>query len=89
MPRTCTDATRRQIKALDDFPMGKGRWLNAALSDCYHGKPMSIERERRMCEALGIDAPQRKPYWRPCLPATLTTEQRAQVVALAQALEGD
>ncbi len=29
----------------------------------------------------------RKPYWRPCLPATLTTEQRAQVVALAQLLE--
>jgi len=30
---------------------------------------------------------QRRNYWRPCLPATLTREQRAQVVAMAASLE--
>jgi hypothetical protein len=30
---------------------------------------------------------QRRNYWRPCLPASLTREQRAQVVAMAASLE--
>jgi hypothetical protein len=30
---------------------------------------------------------QRRNYWRPCLPVSLTHEQRAQVVALAASLE--
>lgn len=31
---------------------------------------------------------QRRPYWRPCLPVTLTPEQRAQVVDYAAQLAG-
>lgn len=65
--RTCTDTTKRKIAALGGLPPFGGQWLRAALSDCQHGKPMSVERERRMCKALGIDPPQRKRYWRPCL----------------------
>jgi hypothetical protein len=84
--RQCTQSTANKIARLDKLPT-KPTWLKLALADVRNGKPMSAERERRMCDALGIEAPTRKPYWRPCLPATLTTEQRAQVVALAQLLE--
>jgi len=49
---------------------------------------MSLERERRMCAALGIRPRYRTRYWRPCLPASLTPEQRAQVAELAATLAG-
>lgn len=64
-----------------------GPSIVTAYWDAIHEHPMSLDRERRLLKALGIDAPKRKRYWRPCLPATLTTEQRAQVVALARLLE--
>jgi hypothetical protein len=42
---------------------------------------MSLERERRVCAALGIDPPTpRRRYWRPCLPAEFTPQQRARVL---------
>ena len=84
--RTCSTATIAKIVHLDKLPT-KPAWLHLAIWDAQNYRGMSAERERRMCEALGIDVPKRKPYWRPCLPATLTTEQRAQVVALARLLE--
>ena len=62
-------------------------WLRVAVNDALHGKPMSLRRERRMCAELGIAMPQRPRYWRPCLPATLTPEQRAQVVTYAKSLQ--
>ena len=76
-----------QIARLSALP-SEPAWLKLALSDATNGKSMSINRERRLCAHMGIEPPQRKPYWRPCLPATLTHEQRAQVLALAEALLG-
>ena len=64
--RQCTQSTADNIARLDNLPT-KPTWLKLALSDVRNGKPMSLKRERRMCEALGIDPPQRKRYYRPCV----------------------
>ena len=54
--RTCTDATKREIVAQRHFgPLPA--WLLTACHDALHGKPMSLERERRLCAALNIEAP--------------------------------
>jgi hypothetical protein len=79
MSRTATDATKAQIAALGNSN-GHPPWLRAAMHDAATGRPMSLERERRVCAALGIDPPApRRRYCRLCLPVTLTQEQRAQV----------
>ena len=64
--RQCTRSTADNIARFDSLPT-KPTWLKLALSDVRNGKPMSLKRERRMCEALGIDPPQRKRYYRPCV----------------------
>ena len=64
--RQCSPSTADNIARLDSLPT-KPTWLKLALSDVRNGKPMSLKRERRMCEALGIDPPQRKRYYRPCV----------------------
>ena len=88
MSRTATDATKAQIAALGGSN-GYPPWLRTAMCDATTGRPMSLERERRVCAALGIDPPApRRRYCRPCLPATLTTEQRAKVRAYALDLAG-
>jgi hypothetical protein len=57
--------------------------------DAAMGRPMSLERERRVCAALGIAPPvPRRRYCRLCLPATLTQEQRQQVRAYALEIAG-
>lgn len=56
MYRTTTPATKAQIASLGQKPT-KPAWLKLALHDALHDKPMSLDRERRMCAALGIDAP--------------------------------
>ena len=78
--RQCSPSTADNIARFDSLPT-KPTWLKLALSDVRNGKPMSLKRERRMCEALGIDPPQRKRYYRPCLPVELTPEQRKSVLA--------
>ena len=85
--RTATQATKRRIARLGAKPT-KPAWLKLAIRDALNDKPMSLERERRMCAALGIRPRYRTRYWRPCLPASLTPEQRAQVVELAATLAG-
>lgn len=64
--RQCSPSTADNIARFDSLPT-KPTWLKLALSDVRNGKPMSLKRERRMCEALGIDPPQRKRYYRPCV----------------------
>ena len=54
--RQCTRSTADNIARFDSLPT-KPTWLKLALSDVRNGKPMSLKRERRMCEALGIDPP--------------------------------
>jgi len=54
--RTTSPTTKVVIASLSQKPT-KPTWLKLALHDALHNKPMSLERERRMCEALGIDAP--------------------------------
>lgn len=54
--RTTTQPTLAKIAALGEKPT-KPAWLRAALNDALLGKPMSLERERHMCAALGIDVP--------------------------------
>ena len=56
MYRTTSPATKAQIASLSTKPT-KPAWLKLALHDAIHDKPMSLERERRMCAALGIEAP--------------------------------
>ena len=88
MTRTATDATKAQIAALGGSN-GHQPWLRAAMYDAATGRPMSLERERRVCAALGIDPPApRRRYCRLCLPASLTPEQRAMVRAYALEIAG-
>jgi hypothetical protein len=54
--RTATISTTQQIATLSAKPT-KPAWLKLALYDALHDKPMSLSRERRMCVALGIEAP--------------------------------
>lgn len=71
MTRTATDATKAQIAALGNSN-GHPPWLRAAMHDAAMGRPMSLERERRVCAALGIAPPvPRRRYYRPCLPVDL------------------
>ena len=60
--RTCTDATKAiiasQVAAQGSYRYdGFAPALEAAIWDALHDKPMSLARERRMCKALGIEAP--------------------------------
>jgi hypothetical protein len=54
--RTTTEATKAAIASLSAKPT-KPAWLKLALYDALRDKPMSLQRERRMCAALGIEAP--------------------------------
>ena len=83
--RTCTDYTKHKIEQMGYF-RNHPAWLRVAVNDALHDKPMSARRERHMCDELGIELQPRTRYWRPCLPATLTPQQRAQVVDYAKAL---
>ena len=56
MQRRCTDATRRNIEAMPPYN-GFAPALTTAIHDAINGKPMSLKRERRMCEALGLEPP--------------------------------
>ena len=89
--RTCTETTKAQIVALDPktikHPPHSAATV-AAVWDALHDRPMSVKRERRLRLALGLEASPRRRYHRPCLPATLTPEQRAQVRAYALELAG-
>lgn len=87
MTRTVTDTTKRQIVALR-FSGPLPAKLRTAVHDALHDRPVSLERERWLCAELGIEAPRRRAYWRPCLPASLTPQQRAQVLEFAALLQG-
>lgn len=54
--RTTSAATKRRIASLSTKPT-KPAWLKLALHDAIHDKPMSLERERRLCLALDIQPP--------------------------------
>ena len=54
--RTTTEATKAAIASLSAKPP-KPAGLKLALYDALRDKPMSLQRERRMCAALGIEAP--------------------------------
>ena len=89
--RTCNETTKAQIMALDPktikHPPHSAATV-AAVWDALHDRPMSAKRERRLRLALGLEPSTRPCYYRPCLPATLTPEQRAQVRAYALELAG-
>jgi len=76
MTRTATDTTKAQIAALGGSN-GYPPWLRTAMCDAATDRPMSLERERRVCAALGIDPPApRRRYYRPCLPVELGEQVR-------------
>ena len=75
--RTCTQSTLDKLARLrpsEDRPA----WLRAAISDSLNGHAVSLEREDRMCKALGIASPKRAPrrFYRPYLPVELGEELR-------------
>lgn len=70
--RTCTISTLDKLvemKRKANHPA----WLRAAISDSLNGHAVSLEREDRMCKALGIASPKRAPrrFYRPCLSVEL------------------
>ena len=70
--RTCTIATLDKLARLrpsEDRPA----WLRAAISDSLNGHAVSLDREDRMCKALGIASPKRdrRRFYRPCLSVEL------------------
>lgn len=54
--RTATQSTIAKIAALSEKP-SRPAWLRATIHDALSGKAMSADRERRLCEALGIQPP--------------------------------
>lgn len=65
--RTCSEATKTAIEPVDNNPPGDiPGWLHAAIWDALHDKPMSLRRELRMCEALGIEPPLQPVEVLPC-----------------------
>ncbi len=81
--RTCSTATIEDLNALDAAPLTPS-WLRLAVYDALSRKPMSANRERRMRIALGLAPSHRPRYWRPCLPATLTDDQKARIWKIAK-----
>ena len=70
--RTCTISTLiklAEMKRKANHPA----CLRAAISHSRNGHAVSLEREDRMCKALGIASPKRQPrrFYRPCLPVEL------------------
>ena len=59
MARTCTQSTIEKLDALGWFPNfpASPAWAVSAFWDAQHSRPMSYERERRMCLELGIAPP--------------------------------
>ena len=89
--RTCTQLTLAKIAAnrlsgrqLANHPA----WLRATISDCMNGHSVSLEREDRMCRALGIPSPKRLPrrFYRPCLSAELGEAIREYGIDVEDAL---
>ena len=84
--RTCNLSTRRKIEAHSDFPYFRDypKWLQVAIWDSLNDRSVSLHRERRICDALGIEPPTpRKRYYRPCLPTTLTDDQKRRIMEVA------
>jgi hypothetical protein len=80
MARKCNQSTVAQIPSLR-FNGAHPAWLRTAVHDALAGRPMSLERERRMCAALGIEEPKRRTYWRPCLSKELQAVLRGATAA--------
>lgn len=70
--RKCTTSTLDKLRRLR-HSADRPAWLRAAISDSLNGHAVSLEREDRMCKALGIASPKRPPrrFYRPCLSVEL------------------
>lgn len=70
--RKCTTPTLDKL-TLERRQANHPAWLRAAISDSMNGRAVSLEREDRMCKALGIASPKRAPrrFYRPCLSVEL------------------
>lgn len=70
--RTCTIATLDKL-TLERRQANHPAWLRAAISDSLNGHAVSLDREDRMCKALGIASPKRdrRRFYRPCLSVEL------------------
>lgn len=80
--RRCSQSSVNKLMHIKPPTVRKhGSAIVTAYWDAIHEQPMSKGRELRLLEALGIDPPRRKQYWRPCLPVELTPEQRKSVLA--------
>lgn len=57
--------------------------ISATLSRIARGVSVSAPMENKVRVALGLAPSHRKRYWRPCLPATLTDDQKARIWKIA------
>ena len=66
MARRCSDATKRLLVSQNGNLPKSPPWLAAAQWDALHNRPMSLRRERRMCQVLGFDLPSEPQEVEPC-----------------------
>lgn len=66
--RRCSQSSVNKLMHIKPPTVRKhGSAIVTAYWDAIHEQPMSKGRELRLLEALGIDPPQRKRYYRPCV----------------------
>jgi beta-galactosidase GanA len=70
--RTCSNETKAKLMRRNAPPLHPG-WVLSAYWDALNNKPMSVNREKKLCEAMGLNKPPRasRRFYRPCLSVEL------------------
>ena len=68
--RTCSKETKAQLMRKSPPSLSKG-WVRVAYWDAVNDRPMSIKREKKLREAMGLNSRPPRRFYRPCLSVEL------------------
>lgn len=70
--RTCSNETKAKLMRRSAPPLHPA-WVLTAYWDALNNRPMSVNREKKLCEAMGLNKPPRasRRFYRPCLSVEL------------------
>lgn len=77
--RTCSKTTKAQLMRKSPPSLSKS-WVRVAYWDAVNDRPMSIKREKKLREALGLSSRPPRRFYRPCLPVELGEQVKLHTV---------
>jgi beta-galactosidase GanA len=68
--RTCSKETKAKLMHRSAPPLHPG-WVLSAYWDALNDRPMSVNREKKLREAMGLNSRPARRFYRPCLSVEL------------------